>query len=450
MAQMIEPLGVSTPYYIERFAAKDGSWSAKFIFVAANAWSGAQETWLADVLAEPTTYTYMIRHEPAASNTAPGALTMSIVGHTHLYRHNTGELVVGNGGAPLTSGSDYGYVMVIRNPDNTLTFTSYDYLTHDIVDVHRQSRWLGALAWSRARACCWGVSARSTTTRAPAAPPSARARIPAATKPQVNMVASGGRAVIPLVPSLSIDGEWIEPGWNTLAISGPFLDDDGGPARPVSQVRLLADPRDLVVGLYAADENIETSDHFDLTVGAITVAIDPHGTVTPALPGVRAAVDTDGTIDQPRDDDEEWVVEVGIPRAMLGDAATQDLPVRASRCDVTKDGVQRCGHWEGTLQLAPVPTGSPPQPPRESAANRAVTAALIDRRMASRGRQSSTGSRGCIGPSNGSSNAASKSVTPRVRTNTVLRLYGKKNIKNGKKFFTTTTSAAQMSRPTSL
>ena len=149
MARMIAPIGEGRPYYIERFAATDGSWSAKFVFIAANAWNSAQASWLELILgSEPTTYTFVIRHEPPQSNTAPGvtpsqkimvnhpAMTLLITGHTHTYQHYPGyrEIVVGNGGAPLTSAANYGYVIVARQPDGTLHVTSKDYQTLAPVD----------------------------------------------------------------------------------------------------------------------------------------------------------------------------------------------------------------------------------------------------------------------------------------------------------------------------
>lgn len=147
LQRMVEPIGEYQPYYVERFAATDGSWTAKFVFVAANAWSTAQDSWLDRTLSEPTTYTFVVRHEAHDAETAPGVapsatimtrhpLTMLIVGHTHTYQHIPAyrEIIVGNGGAPLTSGMNYGYVIVARGPDGQLTITSYDYATHDTVD----------------------------------------------------------------------------------------------------------------------------------------------------------------------------------------------------------------------------------------------------------------------------------------------------------------------------
>ena len=145
--RLLGPIGEPRPYYAERFAALDGSWTAKLVFVAGNSWSDAQARWLELVLAEPSTYTFVIRHEPHVSVAAPGVtpsqeimarhpLTMLLVGHTHTYEHVPAyrELIVGNGGAPLTAGVDYGYVVIARRPDATLQVTSYDYASHAIVE----------------------------------------------------------------------------------------------------------------------------------------------------------------------------------------------------------------------------------------------------------------------------------------------------------------------------
>lgn len=145
--RMLGPIGETRPYFAERFAAQDGSWTAKFVFVAANSWNAAQAAWLDLVLGEPTTYTFVVRHEPHYSDPAPGVdpsqqilarhpLTMLLTGHTHSYIHYPAyrELVVGTGGAPLTAGYDYGYVIVARRADGALAVSSYDYATHAVVE----------------------------------------------------------------------------------------------------------------------------------------------------------------------------------------------------------------------------------------------------------------------------------------------------------------------------
>ncbi|MEP6861950.1 MAG: metallophosphoesterase [Deltaproteobacteria bacterium] len=150
LSTMLAPVGMAAPYYTKNINAADNSWTAKFVFVACNAWSSAQGTWLTSELAKPTTYTFVIRHEGtnAVSQTSCSQsqtiidahpLTLLVVGHTHTYSHysSSKEVVVGIGGAPLTSGTDYGYAVVARNADGTLTVTVYNYSSHAVIDTFK-------------------------------------------------------------------------------------------------------------------------------------------------------------------------------------------------------------------------------------------------------------------------------------------------------------------------
>ena len=119
-----------------------------------------------------------------------------------------------------------------------------------------------------------------------------------------------------------------------------FVAESGERARPYSEIRLLRDDANLIVGLYAADEDIRSTDAFELTAGSFAVRLDARGTASD--PRVRAGVDLDGTIDHPSDDDEEWVIEAS-PARRAGPATDRD-PAK-SRCDVTKAGERRCGAW---------------------------------------------------------------------------------------------------------
>jgi hypothetical protein len=158
--------GQSSLYYSALYLASDGSWTAKFIFIAANAWNSAQQSWLQATLAVPTTYTFTIRHEPANANTAPGttpsetllsssyaggALTLSLTGHTHLVQLPGGtqpygdqfgstqpyEIIIGNGGAPLDGGPTYGYAVATRRQSDgaivTQLYESADSSSNPIV-----------------------------------------------------------------------------------------------------------------------------------------------------------------------------------------------------------------------------------------------------------------------------------------------------------------------------
>lgn len=138
---MMTPLGKTLPYYVVNVDATDKSWTAKYVFIAANAWDAAQATWLDQALSVKTTYTFIMRHEPAAATTAPGTTpseaimakhpyTLAIVGHTHTYDHpRTREIIVGNGGAPLTSGSNFGYALVTQRVDKAVQIDMFDMTT---------------------------------------------------------------------------------------------------------------------------------------------------------------------------------------------------------------------------------------------------------------------------------------------------------------------------------
>ncbi len=146
LSRMVQPLGFSQPYYAVDIKDPGGAWTAKIVIVAANAWSTDQATWLDGELAKPTTYTFVVRHESDSTSGTPGVapskaiiakhpLTLLIVGHTHTYSHYSSEhqVIVGNGGAPLTSGTNYGYGIVERRADGAIQFTAYDYQTHAVL-----------------------------------------------------------------------------------------------------------------------------------------------------------------------------------------------------------------------------------------------------------------------------------------------------------------------------
>jgi hypothetical protein len=173
LSEMLQPIGQSKPYYSVNVSATDNSWTAKFVMTAANAWDSTQQSWLQGVLAQPTTYTFVVRHEPSdtapdscgsctatdVSCIAPGVgpidalllqypYTLLLVGHTHNYGHYTTyfsgtkacgsncppaskAVIIGNGGAPLSSSKyDYGYVLFSQRCDGAIVVDEYDYSTN--------------------------------------------------------------------------------------------------------------------------------------------------------------------------------------------------------------------------------------------------------------------------------------------------------------------------------
>jgi predicted phosphodiesterase len=140
------PSGVTKPYY--RLDMPTPLGSAKFLFVAANAWDSTQESWLQQELADATTYTFVMRHEPAADTTAPGvspseslmkqaSYTLALQGHTHEYRHvDTKHVISGNAGAPLqsSSGSSYGMLLVQQQANGNINVSEIEEATGNVLD----------------------------------------------------------------------------------------------------------------------------------------------------------------------------------------------------------------------------------------------------------------------------------------------------------------------------
>jgi len=140
VSTMLAQIQQTKPYYTIKINATDGSWTSKFVFVAPNAWDATQQSWLTTAMAEATTYTFVVRHEPTDSNTAPGVtpsetiiaqypITLEICGHTHDYSHTGNRVVLGNGGAPLTGGGDYGYGTFLQRSDGAIVVDEVDYKT---------------------------------------------------------------------------------------------------------------------------------------------------------------------------------------------------------------------------------------------------------------------------------------------------------------------------------
>jgi hypothetical protein len=140
----LAPTGVTKPYF--RIDLPTPLGSAKLVFIAANAWSTEQGDWLETQLADPTHYTFVIRHEASNDQSAPGVgpsdtlmmgapLTVGFFGHTHVYqRIDPSHVIAGNGGAPLDSGTQYGFVLVKQRADGNLTLTAIDEATGNPID----------------------------------------------------------------------------------------------------------------------------------------------------------------------------------------------------------------------------------------------------------------------------------------------------------------------------
>jgi hypothetical protein len=140
------PAGVTKPYY--RIDMNTPNGTAKFVFIAANAWDSTQSSWLSQQLAQPTTYTFVMRHESVQSSGVPAGVTESeqivlanpytleLLGHTHEYRHvDTQHVISGNAGAPLQSGASFGLLIVEQLTNGNITVSEIDESTGNVGDT---------------------------------------------------------------------------------------------------------------------------------------------------------------------------------------------------------------------------------------------------------------------------------------------------------------------------
>jgi hypothetical protein len=148
---------------------------------------------------------------------------------------------------------------------------------------------------------------------------------------------------------------------------------DGSDGKPYSDAKLVWGDGHLYLMLYAADEDIEATHdsesavwlddafHLAFTAGDAQRAFDvsPRGAVTDGLrrgnepfdwswqSGAHVSKEMDGTINDPRDRDEEWVIEMAIPFDALGleGKRGERLGFAAHRCDTPKTGQRLCASF---------------------------------------------------------------------------------------------------------
>lgn len=182
------------------------------------------------------------------------------------------------------------------------------------------------------------------------------------------------------------DGEVEDAAWaGRLGRTGAFRGPDGADARPYSDARFLWSDGKLHVVLYAADEDIRTlkvgaasgqEDSFHMVfddgklarsldvspLGVLTEGSRPSGSPASAPPapwksGAKLGHDLDGTPDDPKDQDEEWVIEMDVPLASLGleGRPGERIGLSIERCDTPKKSARTCAGWgsprPGTLVL---------------------------------------------------------------------------------------------------
>ena len=124
---------------------------------------------------------------------------------------------------------------------------------------------------------------------------------------------------------------------------------------PHTELRALWSTAGLTLGIYSADEDLRADDgvvvRLQAAAGPIDVRIPTKGQAGCGagceLPrGLVAAVDVDGTFDNPADDDEEWLVELQVPWAALGlTSAPASVQVNVTRTDTPKGTTPRTEAW---------------------------------------------------------------------------------------------------------
>jgi hypothetical protein len=105
------------------------------------------------------------------------------------------------------------------------------------------------------------------------------------------------------------------------------------------------------MAVLASDEDIRSDDaiHIVFFQGDTQKAIDvsPKPVITGSIGGVHASSEVDGTIDNPKNFDEEWSLELAIPFESLGMKGErgENIGMSLSRCDTPKDGLRVCAGW---------------------------------------------------------------------------------------------------------
>jgi hypothetical protein len=222
-----------------------------------------------------------------------------------------------------------------------------------------------------------GASFRQTLSRRAAA----RSPVPTV----ASRTSQGGSILrVPHLPgSITLDGDTDDPGWTRPpgpARTGAYLLENGTPARPYSDTRLLWGDGHLYLALYAADEDIRTrtdqpdgplwlDDSFRVVFSRADVEyaieVSPKGVVTDAIrrsggafdyswsSGVHVSPELDGTINASTDMDEEWVIEMALPFESIGlkGESGESIELSLKRCDTPKKSERVCAGWEGQIVL---------------------------------------------------------------------------------------------------
>ncbi len=178
---------------------------------------------------------------------------------------------------------------------------------------------------------------------------------------------------------ITLDGDTDDPGWLRPpgpARTGAFVLEGGTPAVPYSESRVVWGGEYLYLALYASDEDIESrtdrpdeavrpeEDSFRVVFSQADVEyaieVTPRALITDAVrrgggawdstwsSGAHASRELDGTINDARNMDEEWAIELAVPFASIGMRGEpgENIGMSLRRCDTPRGGGARvCAGW---------------------------------------------------------------------------------------------------------
>ena len=177
--------------------------------------------------------------------------------------------------------------------------------------------------------------------------------------------------------AITLDGDTDDVGW--LHPPGPARTGDyhfanGELARPYSETRIVWSGDYLYLALYASDEDIET--HNDVPDGPngtgdafrvvfsqagveYAIEVSPNAVITDSIrrgngawdltwsSGAHASRELDGTINDSKNLDEEWAIELAVPFESIGmnGEPGENIGLSLHRCDTPKQGPRVCAGW---------------------------------------------------------------------------------------------------------
>jgi hypothetical protein len=183
---------------------------------------------------------------------------------------------------------------------------------------------------------------------------------------------------VPHVPgAIVLDGDTDDPGWVRPpgpARTGGFLLPGGKRAIPYSEARLVWGDGHLYLALYASDEDIEShtdepdgpvalEDAFRLTFSRpgveYEIDVSPKAVISDSIrreggewdstwnSGSHASKEIDGSINAPKNLDEEWAIELAIPLESLGlkGERGESIGMSLHRCDSLRGAPPICAGW---------------------------------------------------------------------------------------------------------